>query len=693
MEALASAPSSVKITSIIGLLYVILYYGHYLLLENKKKNEEKLLLLSKVYVPWSKPKPVVISLTTSPSRIRHIKQILDAIDKRTYDFICVNIPDVYKPTGETYTIPEWMHTYPKLVIHRFGEDLGPISKLVPAVERFPDAFIVTIDDDTLYRRYFVQVMGFMYDQMINQYGMGTAVFATHGLKMNDYWIFNNVRNKKFGMYCVQMLRSWKEYPHQVGEMFRTKLLDFLTVDLVEGFCGIMYPPGSIDPKELRMFSKVSPKTFTSDDMTISMYLSYRGVQKFATKKKNKKFSHIQALPYGFGSDALHSRQNHCESYYLALKHLCCLSPVPFLKKTYPDNVLIAANDISLILKQEQLPDGNFAGMVFPFLESVNEYNDFENDPSMLKNLIMYNKGYASAAPAASDPRQKTLCITCTQFQMLHLLQYLVDLKRNFVLITTNCDYSAPNDVLGEKGMDLKHRLLMNPYLKMWFTNNADEIHPKIRAIPLGIDWHTPQMQQSRRDIAYLHELYFDFKNREYKKVPLLERRKRKVAITFSNSMLDNDTKILPMSSSKLSMREKRRFCYDNLVHALRSTDKIENIPFTKNRMEFWNKMKEYCFIASPHGVGEDCHRTYEALALGCIVLVQCRKESGLRPMFEEMRESGIRICIVDSWKHVTPELLDFEYMYWNDHEKLGESATKMLELPYWLDEIRSTLKS
>jgi len=36
----------------------------------------------------------------------------------------------------------------------------------------------------------------------------------------------------------------------------------------------------------------------------------------------------------------------------------------------------------------------------------------------------------------------------------------------------------------------------------------------------------------------------------------------------------------------------------------------------------WQRMAEYAFVYSPIGRGFDCHRTWEALVLGCIVVVQ-----------------------------------------------------------------------
>ena len=48
-------------------------------------------------------------------------------------------------------------------------------------------------------------------------------------------------------------------------------------------------------------------------------------------------------------------------------------------------------------------------------------------------------------------------------------------------------------------------------------------------------------------------------------------------------------------------------------------------PEPVNRMVTWKKQTEYAFVISPHGGGYDCHRTWEALVLGCIPIVKTSK--------------------------------------------------------------------
>ena len=54
-------------------------------------------------------------------------------------------------------------------------------------------------------------------------------------------------------------------------------------------------------------------------------------------------------------------------------------------------------------------------------------------------------------------------------------------------------------------------------------------------------------------------------------------------------------------------------------------------------------------MVSPHGNGLDCHRTWESLVLGNIVIV---KRSSLDPLYE-----GLPVVIVDDWQQITRDNL------------------------------------
>jgi hypothetical protein len=87
-------------------------------------------------------------------------------------------------------------------------------------------------------------------------------------------------------------------------------------------------------------------------------------------------------------------------------------------------------------------------------------------------------------------------------------------------------------------------------------------------------------------------------------------------------------------------------------------------------MDTWRLVSTFKYVVSPHGNGIDCHRTWEALALGCIPIV---KTSVLDPLFK-----GLPVLIVKDWSDISSILLD---------TFVPETyAMEKLSMEYWLSE-------
>ncbi len=63
----------------------------------------------------------------------------------------------------------------------------------------------------------------------------------------------------------------------------------------------------------------------------------------------------------------------------------------------------------------------------------------------------------------------------------------------------------------------------------------------------------------------------------------------------------------------------------------------------------WRTQSRFAFVASPLGTGWDCHRTWEALVLGCIPIVS---RSPMARLFE-----GLPVIVVSDWREVNREFL------------------------------------
>ena len=104
---------------------------------------------------------VVVSLTSIPARLPNVHKVLQSvIDRQTVepDIVYLNLPKVFKRTGETYDASRLQYSHPKLKIVEC-EDYGPMTKILPALEieqGNKDTVLIIIDDDILYHGNFIE---------------------------------------------------------------------------------------------------------------------------------------------------------------------------------------------------------------------------------------------------------------------------------------------------------------------------------------------------------------------------------------------------------------------------------------------------------------------------------------------------------------------------------------------------------
>lgn len=143
------------ILSIISLIYVILdYYGliRYLkmfIYSPKKyiKNYKKL--------EFGCENRVVISLTTTPSRIKKIHPIINSLLDQTtkVDLIAITVP-----YGTEYNLPSDLHD--TVSLYRTGGEYKELSCLIPVIKREGEKTtkIITLGDDKIYGKDFIEIL-------------------------------------------------------------------------------------------------------------------------------------------------------------------------------------------------------------------------------------------------------------------------------------------------------------------------------------------------------------------------------------------------------------------------------------------------------------------------------------------------------------------------------------------------------
>ncbi len=247
------------------------------------------------------------------------------------------------------------------------------------------------------------------------------------------------------------------------------------------------------------------------------------------------------------------------------------------------------------------------------------------------------------------------------------------IKNPFVLVICDGDESFPS----ESALQGKiNKLINSKKVKHIFAQNCDYTGPsdKVSHIPIGLDYHSiayksskgacgEHMSSPRRQEAQLKDLLQNL-------MPTSHRLKR-AFVDFQH----ND-------SAKGPLRRDRQFgeTRRTIFKRLKKTNLIDYSEKRMPRSELWRTKGEYAFSISPYGNGLDCHRTWEDLILGCIVIV---KSTPLDPLYD-----GLPVVIVQDWSEVTEENMD----RWL--EEYGDAFTnpayrEKLKTDFWVKKVRN----
>jgi hypothetical protein len=190
---------------------------------------------------------------------------------------------------------------------------------------------------------------------------------------------------------------------------------------------------------------------------------------------------------------------------------------------------------------------------------------------------------------------------------------LPSIQKPFVLITTDGDASVPADI----APDTVQALLDCPWMVAWYTQNCnDHSHAKLVPLPIGLDLHTPRFATSPRQlVARLRSLRAG--RPPLDRIPL-------------RAFCDLGLRPTP------ARREA--------IFTLRNCNHVDFLYTRLSQRDIWRRYADYPFVLSAPGNGLDCHRTWELLYLGSIVII---KTSPLDPLFE-----GLPVVIVKDWNEV-----------------------------------------
>ncbi|MCL2027002.1 MAG: glycosyltransferase [Bacteroidales bacterium] len=186
---------------------------------------------------------VIVSLTSFPAAIRYATSAVQSLLEGTVlpDKLVLYLTFSQFKNGEIpQELKDLSAKHPVFEIRNYDDEIRSYRKLIPALKDFPDATIVTVDDDVWYDKNMLRDLLCLHKQIPN-------VIIAHRAKR----IKLNVPYRK-----------WKKYRWY---SFLTKKLNVSFRNIQTGVGGVLYPPHSLkaDMLDATLFKEIAP---TTDDI-------------------------------------------------------------------------------------------------------------------------------------------------------------------------------------------------------------------------------------------------------------------------------------------------------------------------------------------------------------------------------------------------------------------------------------------
>jgi hypothetical protein len=238
----------------------------------------------------------------------------------------------------------------------------------------------------------------------------------------------------------------------------------------------------------------------------------------------------------------------------------------------------------------------------------------------------------------------------------HFADNIIDtINHKFILVSGDTDEENYVQTF-RRDYDKFEKFISNEKIIHWFCQNSTIAHPKISNLPIGLDYHGSK----------------------------------------NFSPIDQEKELKNIKSTSEYFDKRICKCYinfnyppDGYIHAYDRKEALNEIPTelihkeTPNikTYETWTNQTKFAFVVSPFGNGLDCHRTWEALILGCIPII---RSSAMNPLFDDLP-----VLLIEKWSDITQELLDSTIEKFKNR---SFNYDKLL-LKYWVDRINSYKKT
>lgn len=234
------------------------------------------------------------------------------------------------------------------------------------------------------------------------------------------------------------------------------------------------------------------------------------------------------------------------------------------------------------------------------------------------------------------------------------------IEARFTLVTGDEDWALPS------GFAESSALTSDPRLICWFTQNYDgtDASGKILPLPIGLDFHTISNR------------------RKWGHWPATPAAQEAELEALRAAAPPNARRLVRAHADFHFNKHKQQTWGDDRQAVQNALEHNSNVEFqtTKvRRIELWREKTRFAFVVSPHGNGLDCHRTWESLVLGNIVIV---KRSSLDPLYE-----GLPVVIVNDWHEITLENLQIWHAQHRDAFGKPEVEERLTNA-YWVRHMR-----
>ena len=207
----------------------------------------------------------------------------------------------------------------------------------------------------------------------------------------------------------------------------------------------------------------------------------------------------------------------------------------------------------------------------------------------------------------------------------------------YILVTHNGDLPVPREFA---------YILDDPKLIVWFGQNVEYKHPKLKPIPIGI----ANRYWEHGDIGVVAKM---------QKITAHHKKKFFLYMNFVPSTY------MPERPYVFQLFKDKPFC---------------TVAVSKDFTSYLFELAESKFVLSPRGNGQDCHRTWESIYMGAIPIVT---SSPLNSLFE-----GLPVIVINDWNEVTQEFLEMRYRKMR-RKKMGETVYNRCYADYWFSLISS----